>query len=176
MVRWMRWHRPPDTGFEIRALTVCCRARDLSVTEAPHNIESSRVSGEETFCFFEGWSCVCCERSSKQGRPILDFPGTESKKCTKNFAETNFAKSNAHSQSIWHQLSLIGDIIPLQITMKKIHCGKSLHCDPRRSGQTVQREGHSPKCCLCSVWRAGESAVLHGRLSGLGDCVPERSV
>ena len=28
----------------------------LSVTEAPHNIESLRVSWEETFCFFETWT------------------------------------------------------------------------------------------------------------------------
>ena len=37
MVRWLRWHCPPDTGFEIRALAVWGRARYLSVTEAPHN-------------------------------------------------------------------------------------------------------------------------------------------
>ena len=30
-------------------------ARYLSVTEAPPNIESLRVSGEETLCFFETW-------------------------------------------------------------------------------------------------------------------------
>ena len=47
MVRWIRWHCPPDTWFEIRALEVW--ARYLSVTEAPHNIESLRVSEEETF-------------------------------------------------------------------------------------------------------------------------------
>ena len=27
MVRWLRWHCPPDTGFEIRALAVWGRAR-----------------------------------------------------------------------------------------------------------------------------------------------------
>ena len=37
MVRWLRWHCPPDTGFEIRALAVWGRARYLSVTEAPRN-------------------------------------------------------------------------------------------------------------------------------------------
>ena len=31
MVRWLRWHCPPDTGFEIRALAVWGRARYLSV-------------------------------------------------------------------------------------------------------------------------------------------------
>ena len=50
MVRWMRWHCPPDTGFEIRAE----HATSL-VTEALHNIESLRVCGEEIFCFFETW-------------------------------------------------------------------------------------------------------------------------
>ena len=33
MVRWLRWHCPPDTGFEIRALAVWGRARYFSVTE-----------------------------------------------------------------------------------------------------------------------------------------------
>ena len=49
----MRRHCSPETGFEIRALTVWGRARYLSVTEAPHNIQSLSVSREETFCFFE---------------------------------------------------------------------------------------------------------------------------
>ena len=39
MVRWLRRHCPPDTGFEIRALAVWGRARYLSVTEAPHNTD-----------------------------------------------------------------------------------------------------------------------------------------
>ena len=34
MVRWLRWHCPPDTEFEIRALAVWGRARYLSVTAA----------------------------------------------------------------------------------------------------------------------------------------------
>ena len=59
MVRWMRWHCPPDTGCEIRALAVWGRARYLSVAETPHNVDSLRVSGVEFFCFFEstcrGW-------------------------------------------------------------------------------------------------------------------------
>ena len=42
----------PDTEFEIRILTVCGRARYNSATEAPHNIESLRVRGGGTFCFF----------------------------------------------------------------------------------------------------------------------------
>ena len=40
MVRWLRWHCPPDTGFEIRALAVWGRARYLSVTEAPRTPDS----------------------------------------------------------------------------------------------------------------------------------------
>ena len=44
-------HCPPDTGFEIRALAVRGRARYLSVTEAPHNIESLRVTGKQHILF-----------------------------------------------------------------------------------------------------------------------------
>ena len=54
-MRWMRWHFPTDTGFQIWALAVWCRSRYLLGTEAPHNIKSLRVSEEETFYFFETW-------------------------------------------------------------------------------------------------------------------------
>ena len=53
MVRWLRWHCPPDTGFEIRALAVWGRARYLSVTEAPHNTDFHTWMGKKHFCFFE---------------------------------------------------------------------------------------------------------------------------
>ena len=49
----MGWQCPPDAGFEIWSLAVWGRARHLPATEATHNIESLRVSGEETLCFFE---------------------------------------------------------------------------------------------------------------------------
>ena len=49
----MRWHCPPDTGFEIRAMVVPEQARYLSVTEAPRTIDSLRVSVEEISFFFE---------------------------------------------------------------------------------------------------------------------------
>ena len=68
LLRIMRWHCPPDRGFEVRALAVWGRVLYLSVTEAPHNIESLRVSGEETFCFFETWRQeVACSASDRQG-------------------------------------------------------------------------------------------------------------
>ena len=51
MVRWLRWHCPPDTGFEIRALAVWGQARYLSVTEAPHNTNFHTWMGEKQFCF-----------------------------------------------------------------------------------------------------------------------------
>ena len=41
----------PATGFVYRALSVWDRARYLSVTEAHQNIESLRMSGEETILF-----------------------------------------------------------------------------------------------------------------------------
>ena len=52
MVRWLRWHCPPDTGFEIRALSVWGRARYLSVTEAPHNTNFHTWMGKKHFLFF----------------------------------------------------------------------------------------------------------------------------
>ena len=53
MVRWLRWHCPPDTGFEIRALAVWGRARYLSVTEAPHNTDFHTWMGKKHLCFFQ---------------------------------------------------------------------------------------------------------------------------
>ena len=53
MVRWLRWHCPPDTGFEIRALAVWGRARHLSVTEAPHNTDFHTWMGKKHLCFFQ---------------------------------------------------------------------------------------------------------------------------
>ena len=53
MVRWLRWHCPPDTGFEIRVLAVWGRARYLSVTEAPHNTNFHTWMGKNHFCFFQ---------------------------------------------------------------------------------------------------------------------------
>ena len=53
MVRWLRWHCPPDTGFEIRALAVWGRARYLSVTEAARNTDFHTWMGKKHFCFFQ---------------------------------------------------------------------------------------------------------------------------
>ena len=53
MVRWLRWHCPPDTGFEIRALAVWGRERYLSVTGAPHNTDFHTWMGKKHFCFFQ---------------------------------------------------------------------------------------------------------------------------
>ena len=52
MVRWTRWHRPPDTRFEIRALAVPGRARYLSVTDASHNTEFYEWMEKKHFRFF----------------------------------------------------------------------------------------------------------------------------
>ena len=49
----MRWHCPPDTRFEIRALAVWGRARCLSVTEVPHKTEFHTWMGKKHFCFFQ---------------------------------------------------------------------------------------------------------------------------
>ena len=50
-VRWMRWHCPPDTEFEIRALAIWGRARYLTVMEAPHNIEYVMSERERNMLF-----------------------------------------------------------------------------------------------------------------------------
>ena len=51
IVRWLRWHCRPDTGFEIRALAVRGRARYLSVTEVPHNTDIHTWMGKKHFLF-----------------------------------------------------------------------------------------------------------------------------
>ena len=53
MVRWLRWHCHPDTGFEIRALAVWGRACYLSITEAPHNTDFQTWMGKKHFLFFQ---------------------------------------------------------------------------------------------------------------------------
>ena len=53
MVRWLRWHCPPDTGSEIRALAVWGRARYLSVTEAPHNTRFHTWMGKKQYVSFK---------------------------------------------------------------------------------------------------------------------------
>ena len=53
MVRWLRWHCPSDTGFEIRALAVWGRARYLSVTEAPHSTDFHTWMGKKHICFIQ---------------------------------------------------------------------------------------------------------------------------
>ena len=58
----------PDTGFEIRTMTVWGRARYFSVAEAPHNIEFLLMSREEIFCFFEN---LMLERGSSPRSPTL---------------------------------------------------------------------------------------------------------
>ena len=47
MARWVVWHCPPDTGFEIQTLEVWGRARYLSATEFSEWMEKKHV------CFFQ---------------------------------------------------------------------------------------------------------------------------
>ena len=48
-------HFKSSSSTTSRELAIWGRARYISVTGAPQNIESSRVSEEETFCFLETW-------------------------------------------------------------------------------------------------------------------------
>ena len=86
MVRWLRWHFPPDTGFEIRALAVWGRARYLSVTEAPHNTDFHTWMGKKHFCFFQtaetgnrtpAWKAALLTTTlgllSNRGRSVVDY-------------------------------------------------------------------------------------------------------
>ena len=50
ILRWIRWHCPPDTYFKIRAMSFCDRVLYLSATEATQNTESLWVSEKEKFC------------------------------------------------------------------------------------------------------------------------------
>ena len=46
LLRIVRWHCPPDTGFEIQTLEILGRARYLSDTEAHHNTEFHEQMGK----------------------------------------------------------------------------------------------------------------------------------
>ena len=52
MVRWVRWHCPPDTGFKIQTMEVRGRAHYLSVMEAPHNTSFTSGWGINIFVSF----------------------------------------------------------------------------------------------------------------------------
>ena len=76
MVRWMRWHCPPDTGFEIWALAVWGRARYFSVTEA----EFQTWMGKKHFRFFQtaetgNWT----PNSSVKGSGANHYPGASAR-------------------------------------------------------------------------------------------------
>ena len=82
MVRWLRWHCPPDTGFEIRALAVCGRARYLSITEAPHNTDFHTWMGKKHFCFFEtAETGNRTPNSGVQGSGANHYPGAPALEC-----------------------------------------------------------------------------------------------
>ena len=53
LVRMVRLHFPPYTGFEIETLEVWGRARYFSVTEAPQNTEFFEWIGEKHSCLFQ---------------------------------------------------------------------------------------------------------------------------
>ena len=91
MVRWLRWHCPPDTGFEIRALVVGGRARYLSVTEAPHNTDFHTWMGKKHFCFFQtAETGNRIPNSGVKGSVAYHFP------CSSGFGP--YCASGAHEQ------------------------------------------------------------------------------
>ena len=71
MVRWMKWHCLPDTGFEILVLAARGLARYLPVTEAPHNIwiyTSER--GRNILSTFQADSFNHCTNAPAQSFPV----------------------------------------------------------------------------------------------------------
>ena len=98
MVRWMRWHYPPDTGFEIRALAVWGRARYLSVTEAPHNTDFYTWMGEKHVCFFQtAETGNRTPNSSVKGSGANHYPRAPAPHLT-NTGSTSIASSDPMTQ------------------------------------------------------------------------------
>ena len=126
----VRWHWPPDTGFEIWDLAVWGWARYLSVTEVPHNIDFLRVSGQETFCFFHNLkgrvgffqadSCNHCNRSYSLG-------GTCTLMVTDNIASISFLRKGFRMNifialfelyvtiTLFYKSSILRHLHPLQV-------------------------------------------------------------
>ena len=78
-VSMVKWHCPPDTGFEIWALVVWGQARYLSVTEVPQNIEYLQVRrGKNIFFLWNLKARVGFEPASS------DFPSRQETALTFN--------------------------------------------------------------------------------------------
>ena len=99
-------HRYPDTGIDIRALAVRGRARYLSVKEAPNNIKSLRISGEETFCFYVTWMP---QLSSNPRWPTFQTGSfdhctrTKPKNTSERNAKSGFFSEMWKSMAIWRR-------------------------------------------------------------------------
>ena len=142
MVRWLRWHCPPDTGFEIRALAVWGRARYLSVTEAPHNTNFHTWMGKKQFCFFQ--TAETGNRTPDSGvkgsganhyprAPALQVERNSQNRTahlgTKAFEIVSHKSSTVRlEQSLWSVLFLSG---PTSQSMNRPHAGRKL----RRAAQ-----------------------------------------
>ena len=72
-VCWAGPRKPSEDG-EMKEMTLPSRQtiQNSSLTEAPHNIESLRVSGEDAFCFFKTWML---DRGLKQRSPTFQAGG-----------------------------------------------------------------------------------------------------
>ena len=161
MVGWMRWHCHPHNKIEIRALAVRCRERYLLVL---HNIDllGLRVSGEDTFCFFETWRLECmASRISQAGSfkhcikaPALGVRGV------KNFNEASILR---HHKLIspWRDSSLNHNIAV-------ITCCESVIIISVTVGWTTHPYKLSPHCPLTtcihitlSYWKPNITWPVH---------------
>ena len=102
MFRWLRWHCPPDTGFQIRALTDWGRARYLSVTEALHNTDFHRWMGEKHS------RRVVVSTAAFHARVRGSVPGLGGLKETKNVSYPSTCESQYCGEPPWPRGSVLG--------------------------------------------------------------------
>ena len=127
----MRRHCPPDTEFEIRYLAVWDRARSRS--RSPLNIESSRVSGEETFLFLWNLNAIAgrfthCTRAPVM-KKIMNWvfgPHLCTHRLNWTMGKPHWPWPNSHSHSASFQLELSNGAVQSQTAVTAYISGKLL--------------------------------------------------
>ena len=100
MVRWMRWHCPPDTGFEIRSLA---RPSTLPLGHwGSYNIESSRLSSEVTFVSLKPE----CQSGVRAGDPPIFQAGSFN-------LMANYMTTEQNVMTNWNKLAADDKLTPI---------------------------------------------------------------
>ena len=188
MVRWLRWHCPPDTGFEIRALAVWGRARYLSVTEAPHNTNFHTWMGKKQFLFLSNrllfvnvTHCVlCCPASAQYWSSVSCLLGIYDVDLA---FSTTFSSYPGQWTWLWHTTHgytcislghwpnvglmlaprhLAGSLTPenARPSAVPIQCWASAFCNTKKNNSSCLLEKQSSYCRL--AWH-GSLAYILGR-------------